>query len=156
MKKIIGISFLLLMLFSCLNSFGQKGEFYTKKGVVLDGYDLVSYFEGEPKKGITDHTTTYEGYQFKFVSEENLELFKANPKKFLPQYGGYCAYGVADPGKRYSVNPETYEIRDGKLYFFYNKGKSNVLEWWLNGDPEELKKKADANWAEIEAKRKSD
>ena len=154
MKKTIGISIMLLMLFSGLNSFGQKGAFYTKKGVVLDGYDLVSYFEGTSKRGVDDFSTVHEGYQFKFTSKEHLDKFKASPEKFLPQYGGYCAYGIADPGKKYSVDPETYEIRDGKLYFFYNKGKNNVLEWWLNGSPEELKKKADANWAKIEAKRK--
>ena len=156
MKKTIGISILIFMLFSGLSSFGQKGALNAKKGVVMEGYDLVSYFDGTPKVGIDEFTTEYKEYQFKFASEENLEKFKATPMNYLPQYGGYCAYGVADPGKKYSVDPETYEIRDGKLYFFYNKGKNNTLQWWLNGSPDELKIKADANWAKIEAKQKSD
>ena len=140
------------MLVSFTNAFGQKGAFYTKKGYVLDGYDLVSYFQGGPEKGSDNFVSEYEGYKFKFSSEENLEKFRATPQQFLPQYGGYCAYGIADPGKRYKVNPASYEIRDGRLYLFYNKGKQNVLEWWLRDSPEELKKKADANWAKIEAK----
>ena len=156
MQRFLAIAILIFMLFLGPDGFGQKDAFYTKKGVVLDGYDLVSYFEEAPAKGVDDFSTEYKGYQFNFASEEHLDKFKASPENFLPQYGGYCAYGVADPGKTYSVNPETYEIRDGKLYFFYNKGKSNVLEWWLENSPEELRKKADTNWAKIEAKRKSE
>ncbi|MEX0360983.1 MAG: YHS domain-containing (seleno)protein, partial [Allomuricauda sp.] len=77
---------------------------------------------------------------------ENLNVFKADPDKFVPQYGGYCAYAVAVSGKRVNVNPETFEIRDDKLYLFYNSGNTNTLELWLKESPEKLRTKADQNW----------
>ena len=60
------------------------------------------------------------GLKFKFSSQKKVLKFKGNRDKYLPQYGGFCAYAIAEKGKKVSVDPETFEMRDGKLYLFYN------------------------------------
>jgi YHS domain-containing protein len=144
MKKL-----LFLFLLSSLVSFSQKKNFNLKKGYAVKGFDVVSYFSNNAKEGDKKYTTTKNGIKYKFVSQENLEAFNKNPKKYIPQYGGYCAYAIGAKGKKVSINPETFEIRDGKLYLFYNRGRTNTLEMWLNEGAEKLQKKADVNWQKI-------
>lgn len=148
MKKIILVLFLITGTFLQ----AQSIDYNTKKGYAAHGYDVVSYFKGKPEEGLKEISTEYDGINYKFSNQENLNQFKANPTKYIPQYGGYCAYAVAVSGKKVSINPETFEIRDGKLYLFYNAGKTNTLELWLNESPEELKSKADTNWEKINNK----
>ncbi len=124
-------------------------DFNTKKGFVAEGYDLISYFSNKPEIGDEKNTLYLRGLKFKFSSQENLIKFKANPDKYLPQYGGYCAYAIAEKGKKVSVDPETFEIRDGKLYLFYNSWGVNTLESWRENNPDELKEKADRLWKTI-------
>lgn len=124
-------------------------DFNTKKGFVAEGYDLISYFSNKPEIGDEKNTLYLRGLKFKFSSQENLMKFKANPDKYLPQYGGYCAYAIAEKGKKVSVDPETFEIRDGKLYLFYNSWGINTLESWQENKPDELKEKADRLWKTI-------
>ncbi|MEM6515106.1 MAG: YHS domain-containing (seleno)protein [Bacteroidota bacterium] len=142
MKSLIAI-----VLFStAFLSSAQKIDYNTKKGFVAEGYDVVEYFNNNAKKGVNDYQITHDGVKYKFISEENLEIFKASPTKFIPQYGGYCAYAIAVKNKKVSINPETFEIRDGKLYLFYNSWGTNTLESWLEESPEVLRQKADDNW----------
>jgi len=86
------------------------------------GYDTVAYFTmGKPVKGSPDFATEWKGATWQFSSAENLEKFKANPAAFAPQYGGYCAYGVAK-GSLVKGEPEQWKIVDGKLYLNYSAG----------------------------------
>jgi len=135
---------LLLLVTSAVTS--QNKNVNTKKGVAVNGYDVVAYFDNEPKEGLNDLTQVYEGVTYKFSTKNNLDKFIKNPKKYIPEYGGYCAYAIGLKGKKVSINPETFEIRDGKLYLFYNKGKTNTLDLWLHNNPEKLQKQADKNW----------
>jgi len=64
------------------------------------------------------YRATYDGANYKFSTKQHLVTFKTNPKKYIPQYGGYCAYAIAEKSKKVSINPETYDIIDGKLYLF--------------------------------------
>lgn len=137
--------FLFLAIVS-LVSYAQNSTIYSKKGVAIDGYDVVSYFENNPKKGSKEYQTKYNEVTFLFSSQEHLDLFTKTPKKYLPQYGGYCAYGVAAKNKKFPINPETYEIRDDKLYLFYNAWGTNTLTSWQQEKPVELVKKGDENW----------
>ena len=129
--------------------FGQSVDYNTKKGYVANGYDVVSYFSGKALEGKKEFTLENDGVKYKFANQANLEEFQTNPDKYIPKYGGYCAYAVGAYGKKVSVNPETFEIRDGALYLFYNSGKNNTLESWLAESPEILKEKADKNWKKI-------
>lgn len=131
------------------SGFAQSIDYNTKKGYVAKGYDVVAYFDNKALVGKDSFVTTYDKVKFKFSSQENLEKFKNDPKKFLPKYGGYCAYAIAVSGKKVSVNPETFEIRNGELYLFYNSGKNNTLTLWKRESPEDLRVKADKNWKEI-------
>ncbi|WP_317166928.1 YHS domain-containing (seleno)protein [Winogradskyella schleiferi] len=67
-------------------------------------------------------------HKYTFISQENLNTFLAKLKAYMPQYGGYCAYTVAIDSKKVSIDPETFEIRDGKLYLFYNSWGNNTLK----------------------------
>lgn len=142
---------ILLVLFLAVGaiSFAQSIDYNTKKGYAANGYDVVSYFDGKALEGQKEYTTEYDGVKYKFANEANLKKFKAKPASFLPEYGGYCAYAVAVNGKKVSINPQTYEIRDGKLYLFYNSGNTNTLNLWLDESPDNLKQKADKNWEKI-------
>lgn len=138
----------IILLVFTTSIFAQK-NYYTKKGVVAKGYDVVSYFSNEAKEGSKDFSTKYDGVSFYFSSKENLETFQKSPKKYVPQYGGFCAYAMGVKGSKVSIDPETFEIRDGKLYLFYNRGKTNTFQLWKDEGAEQLKAKADKNWAKI-------
>jgi YHS domain-containing protein len=141
---------LLLLVFSTA-LFAQK-NYYTKKGAVAKGYDVVAYFNNEAKEGNKEISTEYDGVQFYFSSQENLKTFQQNPTKYIPQYGGFCAYAMGVKGSKVAINPETFEIRDGKLYLFYNRGNTNTLTLWTDEGAEQLKAKADQNWKKITSK----
>ena len=127
-------------------------DYNTKKGFIAEGYDVVSYFENKAVEGNKEYTTSHDGVKYKFVSQTHLETFTANPDKYVPQYGGYCAYAVAEKGKKVSIDPETFEIRDDKLFLFYNSWGNNTLESWLENDVKGLIKKADQSWRLISEK----
>lgn len=134
--------------------FSQQIDYNTKKGYVAEGYDVVSYFtQKKPIEGNKNHQTTFDGAKFKFSSAKNLELFKANPIKYIPQYGGYCAYAVAEKKTKMTIDAESYEIRDGKLYLFYSTWISNKLDDWKEGDTKKLQFKGDKNWEELKNKK---
>lgn len=143
MKPIITILFLIFS----ISIFSQ--EYNLKKGYVAEGYDVVAYFSNKAIEGKKQYSTTFDGVKFKFSTKQNLEIFKKNPEKYVPAYGGYCAYAVGVKGKKVAIDPETFEIRDKKLYLFYNSWGINTLELWIKEGADDLKKKADANWAAI-------
>lgn len=140
--KILSIVFF----FGILNTFAQSIDYNTKKGYVAKGYDVVAYFDNQAIEGLKTLTETYNGVKFKFASEENLNTFKKQPEKYIPQYGGYCAYAVAVSSKKVDINPKTFEIRDGKLYLFYNSWGNNTLKTWKKNNVKGLQEKADKNW----------
>jgi YHS domain-containing protein len=143
------MKYLVTILFLTISTTFLGQDYNTKKGFVAEGYDVVSYFGNKAKKGDKSFTTTYDGVKFKFSSKENLETFKKEPKKYVPAYGGYCAYAIGAKAEKVSIDPETFEIRDGKLYLFYNSWGINTLELWQEEGAEKLKEKADKNWLTI-------
>lgn len=134
------------MLFISTVVLSQTKDYNVKKGAIVKGYDVVSYFDGTPLKGDKNIETKHDGTVFRFANSENLEKFKSNPTKYIPQYGGWCAYAVGAANKKYSVDPETFEIRDGKLYLFYNSLGVNTLKKWKEEGANKLKEQADKNW----------
>jgi YHS domain-containing protein len=88
--------------------------------VALQGYDATAYFKlGTPTKGSKDFTATYQGATFQFASKANRDAFAANPAKYAPQYGGYCAWAVSQ-GYHAKGDARNWRIVDGKLYLNYN------------------------------------
>ncbi len=113
--------------------------------VAVGGYDLTSYFESpKPVKGTGHFTETIDGVTYLFASKENKDKFAANPEKFLPQYGGYCAYG-ASVNKKFFADPQVYKVIKGKLYLNLDR---KVFKIW-NEDIAGNIEKADTNWKVI-------
>ncbi len=115
------------------------------KGVALEGNDPVAFFtDKKPVKGSSAMQATAEGAIYYFSSQANLDAFKAAPKKYLPAYGGYCAYGVAG-GSKVKVEIDTWQIVDGKLYLNYDQDVKSKF----NKDVPGYIAKANANWPKV-------
>ena len=148
MKKLLFI----LIAFITITTSAQQIDYNLKKGFVAEGYDVVAYFNNEALEGDKKFSTTHDNVKYKFANQANLDTFLATPEKYIPQYGGYCAYAVAQKGKKAGIDPETFEIRDGKLYLFYNSWGINTLEKWQEEGAETLKKQADIEWESVKVK----
>jgi YHS domain-containing protein len=142
--KISIISILLLLTVGISNAQINKNS----DGLAVEGYDLVSYFMGKPVEGNKKFSVTFKSANYYFSSEANKKLFISNPSKYLPQYGGYCAYAMGLDGSLVEIDPETFKIIDGKLYLFYNAYFNNTKTKW-DKDEKNLKAKADRNWKEV-------
>lgn len=145
MKRIL-ISTALLA--ASLLVFAQSIDYNLQDGHIAEGYDVVAYFSNEAIEGKDAYHYQLGGASYLFATQANLDAFKKNPEKYAPQYGGWCAYAMGAKGAKVTVDPETFEIRDGKLYLFYNAFFNNTYTDWLK-EPEVLRKKADANWEKI-------
>ncbi|MEX0366642.1 YHS domain-containing (seleno)protein [Ruegeria sp. HKCCD8929] len=114
-------------------------------GLALQGYDPVAYFtEGEPTKGNWKITTLHNDAMYRFASEENKAAFEANPEAYLPEYGGYCAFGAA-MGFKFDGDPNIWKIVDNKLYLNISP---DIQQRW-EGDIPGFIEKASANWEDI-------
>jgi hypothetical protein len=120
-----------------------------RSGLAIQGYDPVAYFSnGKAIEGKKDITFEYQGILYRFASVVDRDAFKANPAKYEPQYGGWCAYAMGSSGDKVEIDPETFKVVDGKLYLFYNKFFNNTLKSW-NKDEAHLKPNADKNWTKF-------
>ena len=127
-----------------------------KKKLALQGYDPVAYFPagfpaggGTVRKGLETLTTTHAGVVYRFASEENRKLFLATPERFEPQYGGWCAYAMAD-AEKVEIDPESFLVTDGKLYLFFKTWYADTRAKWKK-DEKNLAAKADRAWKELNA-----
>lgn len=112
------------------------------EGVAVGGYDPVAYFAaGRAEKGSDQITLEHEGATWRFSGEGNRDAFKADPARYAPQYGGYCAFAVSQ-GYTAKADPEAWTIHDGKLYLNYDK---KVRAQWEKDIPGYVAK-SDANW----------
>ncbi len=123
-----------------------------ESGVALQGYDPISYFTiGKAVKGKKEFAVSVRNTIYYCSSLDHKKLLEANPERYEPQYGGWCAYAMGDSGSKVEISPQTFKIIDGKLYLFYNAYFSNTLKSW-NKNETALKKKADMNWEKITKK----
>ena len=115
---------------------------------IMAGYDLVAYHSLDPMDdGIPGNPAfqhRHEGYLYYFANQENLDEFKANPKPYLPAYGGYCAFGTA-MGFKFDGDPNYWKIVDNKLYLNLSQ---DIQERW-EGDIPGFVEQASANWEDI-------
>ena len=128
-----------------INTFGTGGGFFSdppRTGIAIRGYDTVAYFtDGKPVPGRDEFTTEWRGAKWKFASQDHLDKFKAEPEKYAPQYGGYCAYGVAQDHV-VKIEPDQFAVIGGKLYLNYD---ADVSKKW-RADPAGFIKQADAKF----------
>lgn len=104
--------------------------------VAIHGYDPVAYFvNNKAVEGSSQYTATHEGAIYRFSSAKNRDLFKSNTAKYAPQFGGYCAMGVA-LNKKLDVDPMAFHIKGDKLYLNLNK---QVQQKWMEDIPGNLK-----------------
>jgi YHS domain-containing protein len=126
------------------------GEFFEKEGVALRGYDPVAYFtDNKPVKGSAEYKAEYKGTTFHFASQANRDAFMADPAKYAPQYGGFCAFGTAG-GYKAAIDPAAFTVVDGKLYLNYNR---DVQKQWSKDVPGFIAK-ADRNWPVVSGQTK--
>ena len=123
----------------------RKKNFNVKKNIAIEGYDPLGYFDGRPVEGDSKWTFSHKGVTYQFSNAMNLAKFKANPEKYEPAYGGWCAYAMGETGEKVKIDPETYKIIEDKLFLFYNFWGNNTLTDW-NKNEHSLKTKADQNW----------
>ena len=120
----------------------QTGRF---NNVAVQGHDAVAYFtQGAPVEGTRAFSTEYNGAEFRFASQENLDLFLADPAAYAPQYGGYCAWAVSQ-GYTAPGRADHWKIVDGKLYLNFNR---KVQEDWEQDIPGFIEA-ADTNWPTV-------
>lgn len=116
--------------------------------VILKGYDAVSYVKaGKAVAGSAKYSASFGGATYHFASAANLKSFKADPQRFVPQYGGFCAMGAA-LGKKLDVDPTQFKVVDGKLYLNVN---ADVFKKWSESIPANIAA-ANLNWPLIQDK----
>jgi YHS domain-containing protein len=117
-------------------------------GVALGGYDPVAYFEGgKPTHGAAAIFASYAGARYLFTTAAHRNAFLANPKKYVPEFGGFCAVGTSF-GEKVDVDPETGEVVNGKLYLNYNQRALDIF----NKDPSGTITKAESKWPTVKDK----
>ena len=118
------------------------------KGVAIHGYDPVAYFvDGKAMQGRAELSATMDGATYWFANESNQRAFKADPARYEPQFGGYCAFGVSQ-GYKPDVDPTAFKIVDGKLYLNLSPA---VQKRWQEDIPGFVSQ-ATQNWPALKSK----
>lgn len=128
-------------------AFAAKPEIFTGlvDGVAVGGFDPVAYFTVKRAvEGSKEYTLSHNGAEWRFSSAENKALFMANPDRYAPQFGGYCAFAVASGGTA-KGEPEVWRVVDDKLYLNFSKG---VQKRWIKDIPGNIKK-GNENWPDV-------
>lgn len=148
--KLIGLAFLTFIFIALPVLASADPPEYSTVGV--GGYDPVAYFnKGKAMKGNGWHVVYHKGVTYVFANKKNKKMFETDPDKYLPAYGGYCAYGVA-VGKKFVADPEVWKILGGILYLNLDK---NIQSKWAKDIPGYINK-ANVNWPEILGKAPAD
>jgi hypothetical protein len=119
--------------------------------LAIQGWDPVAYFPeggGKPAKGEKKFSVVQGDITYRFASAEHSKLFAADPWKYEPAYGGWCAYAMGAKGEKVEVDPESFRILDGRLFLFYNGLFADTRSKWLKEETE-LLGKADAAWVKL-------
>ncbi len=122
-----------------------------RNNLAIQGYDPVAYFPefgGKAVKGKSSIETTYKGVLYRFGSTKNRDAFLANPAKFEPAYGGWCAWAMKD-GEKTKIDPKSFIVRDGRLFLFYKGLLGNTRASWVKQDHDAQARQSDASWKRV-------
>lgn len=123
----------------------SKGGTLAGPGLAAHGFDAVAYFtDGKAEVGSDSYAVAHAGGTYRFTSKAHLDQFKSDPDKYVPAYGGFCAYGAA-LGKKFDGDPRYWKIVGGKLYLNLN---GDIQAEWSKDIPGNIAR-ADKNWARI-------
>ena len=116
-------------------------------GLAVQGYDVIAYrTDAGPTLGSAEFSADYNGATYRFVSQANLDRFNADPARYVPAYGGFCAYGVSK-SKKLEIDPTAYSVVDDVLYLNFNK---RIQRRWSKKQDQYIDQ-AETNWPEIES-----
>lgn len=143
----------LVFVFSGVSSVAHSAgsEYYTTfmGNAAVGGFDTVAYFTmGKAVKGKRKHSWEWSGVNWRFVSEAHLKMFKTDPEKYAPKYGGHCAWAVSEKGMLYRGNPQHWKIIDGHLYLNHNP---SINKRWLKDYADHIQK-ANEQWPALKDK----
>jgi YHS domain-containing protein len=144
---IVSLGLALAALAAPAPAFADERPVYTAllSNVGASGYDVVGYFtDGRPVRGTSQFRATHQGVEYRFANAEHLAAFRASPARYLPQYGGYCAWAVSQ-GYTASGNPNNWRIVDGKLYLNYN---TEIQHRWEGDIPGHIQS-ANGHWPSV-------
>lgn len=145
MKKFTSTIASLFGTFIMLFTLNASADFNTNSTVGAGGYDLFSYqTDKKPLPGNGNFVSTVDNVNYIFANKDNMTTFNKNKSKYLPQYGGYCAFG-ASVGAKFIGDPNVWEVVEGKLYFNLDNG---IKKMWVKDIPGNIKK-ANEKWKEI-------
>lgn len=118
-------------------------------GLALDGYCPVAYFAvNKPVLGRPEHTSTFNDVTYRFVSADAKGAFDKNPEKYVPAFGGWCAYGMAVKDK-FPVDPKNFKIVDGRLMVFLKNKHVDARSLWNKGSESSLVARAESHWKKV-------
>ena len=146
-KSILVVSAILVSTFT----FAQDKKAYNidDSKIALQGYSPVSYLDlGIAQVGLKEYKASYNGLNYYFTSQDQKKTFEANPTKYLPQYGGFCAFGVS-VGAKFRVDPNKFLVKDGKYFLFPYDLEVDAQQLWLAGKHKDLLSTADTNWNKL-------
>lgn len=140
----------ILMLSTAAFAQDKQANNIDNSNIALQGYSPVSYLDlGLAQRGTKEYKSEHEGVVYYFTSAEQKTTFDKNPKKYLPQYGGYCAFGIY-AGAKFRIDPNKFIVEDGKYYLFLNNVELDAKQLWLNENNHKgLVKKANENWESL-------
>lgn len=128
----------------------KKANNIDNSNIALQGYSPVSYLDLKlAQRGSKQFKSEYNKLTYYFTSKDQKMAFDKNPPRYMPQYGGYCAFGTY-AGAKFRVDPSKFLVKDGKFYLFLNDVELDAKQLWLAEDNhKKLKAKADQNWAKL-------
>lgn len=118
--------------------------------IALQGYSPVSYLDlGLAQRGSKQYKSVYQGISYYLTSAEQKAAFEENPNKYMPQYGGFCAFGIY-AGAKFRVDPNKFLVSNGKYYLFLNDLEVDAKQLWIGeSDQAKLERMADTNWEKL-------
>lgn len=118
-------------------------------GVAIEGFSPVSYFDGKVERGSAMFAITHAGITYHLTDAAQVAEFQRDPERYLPQFGGWCAFGMSVSDK-FPIDPTAYKIVDDRLFLFLRNDGIDALDLWNKGKESELLTKARAHWRKVQ------